>query len=1122
MSKTKASIGFFCLLSAVLIGGQFGGNAFAIARHSQQSPQLVVGQRVEREWENDQPHLYPLHLEAGQYVSLRLDVLAGKFFFSVTLITPHGKRIEGTQENNEVEGQASPALLAIVYLSGDYTVEVRSGNSERSGRNNSSLPSRYAITLTGLGAPTEEDKIRVEAWHSFIEAQQNHGLDTEASLVKAKKLFLKTVTLFHQIGEAQFEQEALLLLADVYNSLGEYEEAAEVSRQGAALAHVLSNGGESAALMSGGEAYIHLGDYPRAIEVFQQALPLWQAQGNRSTDGVGWTLHSLATCYYLLGERRKAIEFGEAAFNAYQSVDFNAQELYRGSGATATNLGRTYLSLGELQEATKWLDIGLAYWKKAKEMWGEARVYYYLGDYYSSLGDLQLARENYDLALSKWRISNDPNDIGNVLQSLGGLALKSRDYVSAPRYLSEALDIRIKHKQRRGQAETLALLGRYYAATSEPQKAIEHYSQSLALCREIGARAGEAIVLSNLGETYFKLGDKHQAREMLQQALQLHRAVQSPDGEAQTLYWLARAERDLGLLAEARHSIEAAVTASESIRASVVSQDLRASYLASVRDYYELYIDLLMQKRDRQSEREALHFNEAASARSLLESLRESHVDLQEGVDPALLARERELKQLLNGKSEYQARLFSGPHKPEQASAIASEINAVVGQLRETHARIRAVSPRYAALTQPEPLTVEQIQRELLDDDTLLLEYALGEERSYVWAVTPTTLTSYELPKRAEIEEQVRRVYELLTARNKPVKGETPRQELQRIARADADLPAQAAALSKMILVPVAAQLGKKRLLIVAQGKLQFIPFAALPEPESAQAREQSAVPLVANHEIVHLPSASTLAVLRQQTAGRKPALKKLALLADPVYELNDDRFTKLQPEAKSNVAPTMSASYSRDLLRAAEVFGDTDELLQFHRLRGTEREAERIARLIPAAQMLKATGFAANREMAMSGVLGNYQIVHFASHGFLHSEHPDLSGIVLSLVDKRGEKTDGFLRLHNIYNLKLSANLVVLSACRTGLGKEVKGEGLMSLARGFMYAGAPRVIVSAWSVQDDASATLMIKFYNHLFSPKKLSAAAALRAAQLEMWRDKQLTSPYFWAGFELQGEWR
>ena len=187
-------------------------------------------------------------------------------------------------------------------------------------------------------------------------------------------------------------------------------------------------------------------------------------------------------------------------------------------------------------------------------------------------------------------------------------------------------------------------------------------------------------------------------------------------------------------------------------------------------------------------------------------------------------------------------------------------------------------------------------------------------------------------------------------------------------------------------------------------------------------------------------------------------------------------------------------------LTRAIEAFGESTDQFAFPRLTSAGWEAEQIAKLAPADQVFKALSFDANRQLATSGKLSEYRIVHFASHSFINAAHPDLSGIVLSLVDRSGQEQDGFLRLYEIYNLKLSADLVVLGGCRTGLGREVKGEGLISLTRGFMYAGAARVIVSAWEVQDQPSATLMVKFYRSLLGPKRLSAAAALRAAQREM----------------------
>ena len=169
----------------------------------------------------------------------------------------------------------------------------------------------------------------------------------------------------------------------------------------------------------------------------------------------------------------------------------------------------------------------------------------------------------------------------------------------------------------------------------------------------------------------------------------------------------------------------------------------------------------------------------------------------------------------------------------------------------------------------------------------------------------------------------------------------------------------------------------------------------------------------------------------------------------------------------------------------------------------------------------MKALDFEANRATAMSDQLSQYRYVHFATHGLADSERPELSTIVLSLYDEQGRPQDGFLRAHEVYNLNLPAEMVTLSACETGLGKLTKGEGLVSLTRGFMYAGAARVVVSLWSVNDRATAELMTKFYRRVLIEGE-RPASALRSAQVEMWRDKRWGAPYYWAAFTLQGEWR
>src|SRR5262249_29267897 len=323
------------------------------------------------------------------------------------------------------------------------------------------------------------------------------------------------------------------------------------------------------------------------------------------------------------------------------------------------------------------------------------------------------------------------------------------------------------------------------------------------------------------------------------------------------------------------------------------------------------------------------------------------------------------------------------------------------------------------------------------------------------------------------------------------------------------------------LLDPVGAQLGGKRLLIVASGTLQYLPFAALPIPASHQ-------PLIVEHEIVSLPSASVLALLRREAAGRQPADKAIAVLADPVFGRDDPR---VRSGGKTTTGHSRSRAETREtaplpalspeLEIAIRDVGAGNDQRPLSRLPFSRQEAEAILAVTPRNTVMTALDFEASRARVTSGELGQYRIVHFATHGLLDSEQPKLSGLVFSLVDQAGKSQDGYLRLHEIYNLRLAADVVVLSACRTGLGKEIKGEGLIGLTRGCIYTGAARVVGIVWQVDDVATAELMKRFYRGMLRDG-LRPAAALRQAQIEMWKKKQWQAPFYWGAFVLQGEWR
>jgi CHAT domain-containing protein len=786
-----------------------------------------------------------------------------------------------------------------------------------------------------------------------------------------------------------------------------------------------------------------------------------------------------------------------------------------------------------------------------------ARIAWYRGDF--------AAAEGHALEALKIQQELAPNQIYsvNTLDMLGIVAWYSGDFVRAKVYFRQELKIipKLAHGTvpEAGALENLAVacihdgelregedylrkvlvlsgklpyggyltsasldaLGMIAVKRGDLAGAEKYFTEAIARGERTTVNASAvAEYLSDLAGVLETKGDLGSSEKAYRRALAIQEKVGTGTGRyADILASIARIMHHRGKDSEALQYYEQALTTLESQTARLGGSDeVRADFRAQHGSSYAGYAEVLLAQKQPEHAFEIL---ERSRARTLLETLATAHVDVRKGVDPDLIQKERVLEADIRIKSERRIHLLGGEHTDEQVRAIEKDISDLTFEFQNVEAHIRAVSPSYAALTQPQSLSAAEIQRQLLDPETLLLEYSLGEERSYVFVVTPDSLEAFELPKRSDIEKASRRLYGLLTARNRGVRGETQLQQRRRAADAEGAYAKAAADLSQMILGPVAGQLRDKRLLIVADGALQYVPFAALPEPAGLHADQAEQTPLAVGHEIVNLPSASVLAVLRQEEKGRTPAPKAVAVLADPVFDRQDARVT-LHAIARTR-ARLLSAPSSAGLLTrsAGDIGLSRNGHVSLPRLRFSRLEAEAIMQVTPAGSGMKAVDFAANRATATSAELGQYRIVHFATHGLLNSEHPELSGLVLSLVDQNGKPQEGFLQLQDIYNLNLPADLVVLSACETGLGKEINGEGLIGLTRGFMYAGASRVVASLWKVSDAATARLMADFYKAMESDG-LPPAAALRAAQIQMWKQKRWSSPYYWAAFQIQGEWK
>lgn len=954
---------------------------------------------------------------------------------------------------------------------------------------------------------------------------------------KAIACFEESLPIRRVMGDKTGEAIALNNLGGILIGRGEVEKGIGMFERSLALRKELGDErGEARMLNNLAIEYGQFGQTPRALEMALQALSLRRKLKDKP--GEATTLSHLGNVYARLGEIQKFKESHDLALRLFREVGDKL-----GEAAVLHNKGLALQALGERQQGFNCLMQALSLRQQMGEKAGLAATLDEIGRFYKLVGEIPRAIEYATQALQLRQTVGDKARISASLTTVGLHLYDAGEFQKALEYFQQSLKMAQAVGYKGGEASATSNIGLTLEKLDRKPEALEHYLRALALGREAADFRAQAAALINLGNLNAAFGNREQALEQFQQSITLSRGVSLKDLESKALIELARTQRELGQLAEARTHTEGAIALIESLRRNFVNPEFRAGYFGTQKQAYDLHLDLLMRLHQREPAakhaEKAFQTAERAKARTLLESLAEARAKFRQGIEPALLERERTLQYRLENKAAEQMKLLSGKHTETQAAKFKQELSALTTEYEALQTDIRQQSPHYAALTQPKLLSPSEIRKEVVTDaSTLLLEYALGEEKSFLWTISANSFNSYELPKGELIEQAAQRVYDLLTARNQIVRFETAEERQARIKKADAEFHIAAAELSRMILAPVAAELRNKRpkqLLIVADGKLQYVPFAALPAPAASVGRAgpkseirnlKSSVPLVANHEIVYLPSASTLGVLRRELKGRSPAPKTLAVFADPVFGADDERLPKevrerlareRQTPAKEKTAETALAA--DELTRAIRDVGMGGERGGLARLPHSRGEANAILKLAPEAARFGALDFDASQEAATKPEMSQYRYVHFATHGLVDNQTPELSGLVLSQLDAEGRDRDGYLRMVEIYNLNLPAELVVLSACKTGLGKDVRGEGLISLTRGFMYAGAARVVVSLWDVNDKSTASLMGELYRGLLT-RKQRPSAALRAAQLNMLTSKQWAAPYYWAAFAQHGE--
>lgn len=529
---------------------------------------------------------------------------------------------------------------------------------------------------------------------------------------------------------------------------------------------------------------------------------------------------------------------------------------------------------------------------------------------------------------------------------------------------------------------------------------------------------------------------------------------------------------------------------------------------------------------------EAFEVNEQSRGRSLLDMLSETNAAITEGVPAELLKRkqdnfdrQQDIADILTGVN------ISTEEMKKKPAELDEELEKLQAEYEEIENQIRTASPRYAMLTANKPFTLAEVQQKVLDDQTVLVEYALQADESYLFAVSKSAVSLFKLPARANIEKLATDLRaQLIPAKLQRRIVGIDIVEANRGLGVASSAPEDAApfiaasnGLYKAVLEPAAAMVGEKRLMVVADGALNYIPFEVL--LKTGDAGDFSSLGyLVKTNEVIYAPSASVVGAIRQQRA--KSTSRAMLIIADPVFNSNDARAKKGTALA-ANDAEVRGLGIQASLTDVAgtttpAAAGAAMEGLPLARLNGTRLEADQISKLAKASggQADVWLDLDANEDNVVTRDVSKYRVIHVATHGLLNAERPQFTGVVLSLV---GNKThDGFVRTDEVFNLRLGSPLVMLSACETGLGKEKRGEGIMGLTRAFMYAGAPTVGVSLWSVADKSTADLMTDFYKRLLTVgDTTTSSSALRGAQLALISGKKYSAPFFWAPFVLVGDW-
>lgn len=979
------------------------------------------------------------------------------------------------------------------------------------------------------------------------EAKQIGKLWNGEEIRRSISLYLEASNNWLKLNENKRASMCLREIAKLSLQIHDYEKASTVLKKSLKIDRKINNiEGQVLSLSLLSQLEEHKNNFSKSILLFKQALLL----SKNSTDYSKAYANFVAGEFFIRNANLKSSENYVAKAEMYskkiEDIDLKAKILLN-CGISHSIQSHYKKALFKIKEAQK-------LWEKTESKRGRAISFSTLGFVYVISNEKHKAFENFKLAESMFP---DGVDIIEKAKIYSGFAKINSDYGQdelTEIHLRKAIELYELIKYDIGEVFLLPNFAKVLMTNGKNEEGLKFFNRSIKLAEKLNndfvlaisnelhglenlenGQNDEAIskflkaeqmflktglrlprLKNHLGNAYLNKGDYKIARKYFNEALNQNRKYKDVIEIGKDLYHLARLSKLEGKFEQGLEEIEEAISITESVYADVGNNNLRQSFLSDVFDRYELFINLLMKMHRQFPEKgfeiRALQASERSRSRLMLELIKLSEAEFIRDADPNLILDEKTALERLNEKSNELTEVQRNNGSDREISKLRDELNQIENELETIKDELRRKSPIYSAIKNPTNFDIKHFQQKILDNQTVLLEFSFGKEESYLWAISKNKLDVFVLPGSLELDNDLDELRHLLIS-NEIEPSEEIIQYQQRIFEAEFKYQRKAKKLSYKLFGQVVNEISDKRLLIVPDGKLKYFPVSALPFPVT-DAQKDANKPFLMTNEILYEPSATTLELLLKLPQDHQASKKNLLIFSDPVVSRNDKRISNAKIVETKSTKP-FQRSVSENLPKP------TTTIDSLQRLYASGNEAESLLATFGFNSTTIISGFDANRQNLMNFDLENYKIIHFATHGSLDENRPELSGIVLSRFDEKGDQMEGLVRLQDIYSLNLSANLVVLSACDTGIGKDIKGEGLMSLTNAFLQNGAKSVVSSRWKVDDFAALELMEDFYQ-ILSNEQITPSQALRKAQINMLKDSRFNSPYYWAAFTIQGDFR